>query len=100
MAKGLEATAAPLSGLAEIERSPRAGTMRSLGELRTLCGATQVSLSERLGIGQSEISRVEKRANCRIETLRRYIEEGLGGKLHVIASVHGVDGRRRTVKLL
>jgi transcriptional regulator with XRE-family HTH domain len=56
----------------------------TLGDLRILRGLTQVSLSEKLGVAQSEISRVEKRGNCRVNTLRKYVEDGLGGKLKIV----------------
>jgi transcriptional regulator with XRE-family HTH domain len=57
--------------------------LATLGDLRLLRGVTQVSLSEKLNVSQSEISRVEKRGNCRLNTLRKYVEDGLGGKLTI-----------------
>lgn len=54
-----------------------------LRELRRLRKLTQARLSKRLKIGQEGISRMEKRADMYISTLRGYVE-GVGGKLSLV----------------
>ena len=55
-----------------------------LRAIREMAGKTQVDVAGATGMAQSEISRLEKREDTRLSTLRRYVES-LGGKLEVIA---------------
>jgi transcriptional regulator with XRE-family HTH domain len=52
----------------------------SLREMRRLRKVTQARLSKKLKIGQEGVSRIEKRTDLYLSTLRSYVE-GLGGKL-------------------
>lgn len=52
----------------------------NLRELRRLRRLTQAKLSKKLKIGQEGVSRIEKRTDLYLSTLRSYVE-GLGGKL-------------------
>jgi transcriptional regulator with XRE-family HTH domain len=52
----------------------------SLREMRRLRKVTQTRLSKKLKIGQEGVSRIEKRTDLYLSTLRGYVE-GLGGKL-------------------
>src|SRR5580692_5195656 len=52
----------------------------SLREMRRLRKVTQTRLSKKLKIGQEGVSRIEKRTDLYLSTLRSYVE-GLGGKL-------------------
>ena len=54
-----------------------------LRELRRLRRLTQARLSKKLNIGQEGISRMEKRTDLYISTLRSYVE-GVGGKLSLV----------------
>lgn len=63
------------------------GTLR---ELRQDLHVTQVELAAATEMTQSELSRLESRADHRISTLRRYVE-ALGGKLEISALI----GKRR-----
>jgi transcriptional regulator with XRE-family HTH domain len=54
-----------------------------LRELRRLRRLTQARLSTKLNIGQEGISRMEKRTDLYISTLRSYVE-GVGGKLSLV----------------
>jgi DNA-binding XRE family transcriptional regulator len=54
-----------------------------LRELRRLRKLTQARLSKKLKIGQEGISRIEKRSDLYISTLRSYVE-GVGGKLSLV----------------
>jgi DNA-binding XRE family transcriptional regulator len=51
-----------------------------LGELRRALSMTQTDLANLMKIGQESISRLERRADPRISTLRAYVE-ALGGRL-------------------
>jgi len=55
----------------------------NLRELRRLRKLTQVRLSKKLKIGQEGVSRIEKRTDLYLSTLRSYIE-AVGGKLSLI----------------
>lgn len=78
-----------------------------LREVRRLRKLTQAKLSRKLKIGQEGVSRIEKRTDLYISTLRSYVE-GVGGKLKlvvelpdrppVILSGLGEDKDRKTVK--
>ncbi|TKB88965.1 MAG: helix-turn-helix domain-containing protein [Nitrospira sp.] len=56
----------------------------SLRDLRQALTLTQVRMAETLGIGQDGISRLEKRSDLLLSTLRTYIE-AMGGQLSLIA---------------
>lgn len=54
-----------------------------LRELRRLRKLTQTRLSKKLKIGQEGVSRIEKRTDLYLSTLRSYVE-GVGGKLSLV----------------
>ena len=54
-----------------------------LRELRRLRKLTQTRLSKELKIGQEGVSRIEKRTDLYLSTLRSYVE-GVGGKLSLV----------------
>ena len=54
-----------------------------LRELRRLRKLTQTRLSKKLKIGQEGVSRIEKRTDLYLSTLRSYVE-AVGGKLSLI----------------
>lgn len=62
---------------AEIERM-------GFGKLRQARKLTQVELAERLDVPQAAISRMERRTDLLLSTLRNYIE-GMGGELELRA---------------
>ena len=57
-----------------------------LDELRQQLGVTQVQLAKFADMTQGELSRLERRDDHRLSTVRRYVE-ALGGKLEVTAIV-------------
>ena len=80
----------------------------NLRELRRLRKLTQCRLSKKLKIGQEGVSRIEKRSDLYISTLRSYVE-GIGGKLSlvvelpdrppvILAGLGGDDGWKSTKK--
>ena len=56
----------------------------SLRDLRQALKRTQMSVGEALGIGQEGVSRLEKRSDLLISTLRKYVE-AMGGHLALVA---------------
>lgn len=56
----------------------------TLRELRQAHKRTQERIAETLGIGQEGVSRLEKRSDLLLSTLRSYIE-AMGGSLSIIA---------------
>ncbi len=68
---------------AKIER--RAGELATtLKDLREAFAHTQVELAQNLGVGQDTISRIERRSDMLLSTLRRYVE-AMGGRLELVA---------------
>lgn len=59
-----------------------------LRELREAMGLTQGELAQRIEITQSQLSKMERRDDHRISTLRRYVQ-ALGGSLEICAVVNG-----------
>jgi len=57
----------------------------TLAEMRKSRKISQAKLAEALGVKQMQVSRLEKRKDPRLSTLRRSIE-ALGGKLTMIAT--------------
>jgi hypothetical protein len=58
----------------------------NLSEVRRLRKLTQARLSKKLKIGQEGVSRIEKRTDLYISTLRSYVE-GVGGKLKLVVEL-------------
>ncbi|MCZ7630260.1 MAG: helix-turn-helix domain-containing protein [Microthrixaceae bacterium] len=66
--------------LAEI--NSRQATLRRLREARAL---TQATLAELLDMDQSEVSRLERRSDMLLSTLKRFVE-ATGGEMHIVVS--------------
>ena len=64
-----------------------------LSELRNACRVTQEELAARLEVAQSNVSRLERRHDMLVSTLRDVVE-ALGGELHLLALFPG-DGAVR-----
>lgn len=62
-----------------------------LAALRRRAGLTQVELAERMGITQSDLSKLERRHDIRLSTLDAYAR-AVGGKLHLLISFREEDG--------
>lgn len=56
---------------------------KTLQELRKARALTQVRLAEVLGVTQDNVSRIEKRSDVLLSTLRSYIE-AMGGELDLV----------------
>lgn len=59
-------------------------TILSLRALRKARTMTQEQLAETLSIAQGDVSKLERRADLYVSTLRRYIE-AMGGELEIVA---------------
>ncbi|HWM93766.1 MAG TPA: helix-turn-helix transcriptional regulator [Thermoanaerobaculia bacterium] len=59
-----------------------------LRALREAAGLTQGELAQRVEITQSQLSKMERRDDHRISTIRRYVE-ALGGSLEICAVING-----------
>ena len=69
----------------EIKREATAELERiGFGKLRQARQQTQVALAERLNVPQNAVSRMERRTDLLLSTLRGYVE-ALGGKLELKA---------------
>jgi DNA-binding transcriptional regulator YiaG len=66
--------------LAEI--NSRQATLRRLREARAL---TQSTLADLLDMDQSEVSRLERRSDMLLSTLKRFVE-ATGGEMHIVVS--------------
>jgi hypothetical protein len=88
MAKSLEQKLAALSPARRKKVEARTAELiedeKSLCDLRHALALTQEKMAEELGIGQDGISRLEKRSDLLISTLRGYVE-AMGGKLRLVA---------------
>ena len=62
----------------------------TLQELRRARRLTQVRMAKELGIGQDGVSKLEKRADLMISTLRKTVE-AMGGSLCLVAEFPGRD---------
>lgn len=72
----------PAERRAKIEE--RAGKLATLKDLRQAMQKTQEDLAATLHIGQDSVSRLEKRSDMLLSTLRGYVE-AMGGKLELVA---------------
>lgn len=62
----------------------RAMELATLKDLRKAAEQTQANIAASLGVGQDTISRLEKRSDMLLSTLRHYVES-MGGKLQLVA---------------
>ena len=84
MAKNLDQVLAGLPAKRRAAIEVRADNLATLKDLRIAVEQTQQDLAVALGVGQDTISRLEKRSDMLLSTLRRYIE-AMGGTLELVA---------------
>jgi DNA-binding XRE family transcriptional regulator len=76
---------------------PRKGRERvSLRSVREVMGKTQADVARAIGTDQGEVSRIERRGDVRLSTLRRYAE-AVGARLE-IAMVFEATGDRALIE--
>ena len=56
----------------------------NLRDVRKLAGKTQAQVAKAAAVAQGELSRIERRQDHRVSTLRKYVE-ALGGELQIVA---------------
>jgi transcriptional regulator with XRE-family HTH domain len=84
MARSLEQVLARLPAKRRRKIEKRAAELATLKNLRHAVERTQEDLAASLGVGQDSVSRIERRSDMLLSTLRRYVE-GMGGKLELVA---------------
>ena len=80
---------------ADTDPSDVSGGMR-LSEMRKAHGLTQQAMADLLGVSQAEVSKMERRGELRIGTVRKYIE-AIKGELVLAARFQ--DGSEVPIKL-
>lgn len=84
MARKLDDLMASLPKERQQRIESRAMQLATLKDLRQASKQTQEQLAAVLGVGQDTISRLEKRSDMLLSTLRHYVE-GMGGSLDLVA---------------
>jgi len=84
MARKLDEVIAALPPERQQRVEARAMELATLKDLRQAAQQTQEQLAATLGVGQDTISRLEKRSDMLLSTLRHYVES-MGGKLELVA---------------
>lgn len=84
MARSLNQVMASLPAKRREKIERRAVELATLKDLRQAVQRTQEDLAVRLGVGQDTVSRIERRSDLLLSTLRRYVE-AMGGKLELVA---------------
>lgn len=80
----------------DIEDAQTHETQVALRQLRELAGKSQVEVAAAMGVAQTEVSRLEHRKDAKLSTIVRYVVEGLGGEVELVAVV---GGQRRLISL-
>jgi DNA-binding XRE family transcriptional regulator len=84
MARKLDDIMAALPAKRRALMNDRAMELATLKDLRKAAEQTQEDLAAALGVGQDTISRLEKRSDMLLSTLRHYVQS-MGGKLELVA---------------
>ena len=84
MARSLDQVLASLPAKRRAKIEQRANELATLKELREAVERTQEDLAASLGVGQDTVSRIERRSDILLSTLRRYVE-AMGGELELVA---------------
>ena len=84
MARTLDKILAALPAKRRTKIERRASELATLKDLRQAVERTQQDMAASLGVGQDTISRIERRSDMLLSTLRRYVE-AMGGRLELVA---------------
>jgi len=84
MARKLDDVIAALPDERRQRIEDRALELATLKDLRQATQQTQAQMAAALGVGQDTISRLEKRSDMLLSTLRHYVES-MGGQLNLVA---------------
>jgi len=88
MTRKLDDVLAKLPPQRQAKIAKRAQELATLRDLRQAAERTQCDLAATLNVGQESISRLEKRSDMLLSTLRRYVE-GMGGQLDLTVRFPG-----------
>ncbi len=88
MARNLNDVLASLPAKRRNKIAKRTEELRTLKDLRQAVERTQADLAATLGVGQDTVSRIERRSDMLLSTLRRYVE-AIGGSLELVAQFPG-----------
>jgi DNA-binding XRE family transcriptional regulator len=80
----------------ERRRARSAEASEALAEARARAGLTQAQVAARLGISQSDVSKLERRSDIRVSTLRAYAR-AIGAHLHLTLRLPGDPASRPLV---
>ena len=84
MAKKLDDVMKALPKARQERVEARAMEVATLKDLRQAAQQTQAQMAATLGVRQDTISRLEKRSDMLLSTMRQYVES-MGGKLELVA---------------
>lgn len=84
MARSLDQVLASLPPKRRAKIEQRANELATLKDLREAVERTQEELAARLGVGQDTVSRIERRSDILLSTLRRYVQ-AMGGEVELVA---------------
>ena len=84
MAKKLDDLIASLPKDRQARVQARVMDLTTLKDLRLAAQQTQVQMAAALGVRQDTISRLEKRSDMLLSTMRQYVES-MGGQLELVA---------------
>ena len=84
MAKKLDDLIASLPKDRQARVQARVMELTTLKDLRLAAQQTQVQMAAALGVRQDTISRLEKRSDMLLPTMRQYVES-MGGQLELVA---------------
>lgn len=84
MARKLDDVMAALPRQRRQRIEDRALELATLKDLRQAAQQTQAQMAVALGVGQDTVSRLEKRSDMLLSTLRHYVES-MGGQLNLVA---------------
>ena len=84
MAKKLDDLIASLPKDRQARVQTRVMELTTLKDLRVAAQQTQVQMAAALGVRQDTISRLEKRSDMLLSTMRQYVES-MGGQLELVA---------------
>lgn len=84
MAKNLDQMIDELPAKRREKIEKRASDLATLKDLRLAVELTQEELAANLGVGQDTISRLERKSDMLLSTLRRHVE-AMGGTLELVA---------------
>ncbi|GHU36221.1 transcriptional regulator [Betaproteobacteria bacterium] len=88
MVKSLDDVLSSLPPTRQAKIAERVQELATLRDLRQASKLTQSELAVALNVGQETISRLEKRSDLLLSTLRRYVE-GMGGELDLVVRFPG-----------